>query len=130
MEGMRFLASGDSGHEIIMDSSDNGDTQGPGPMEVVVLAATCCTAMDIAHILRTMRQPLAELEVYTEAERSEEEPRVLKSLDIRYRVSGKGLREESVQQAIDLSHDRYCSVGIMLQRAGVKLTTTLEIVDA
>lgn len=129
LEGMRFLTSGDSGHEIIMGSSDEGDVLGPGPMEIVVLAAACCTAMDVVHILRTMRQPLAGLEVYIEAERSEKDPKVLMSLDIHYRVSGKGLKEESVQQAIDLSHDRYCSVGIMLQRAGVKLTTTLEIAD-
>lgn len=129
MEGMRFLTRGDSGHDVIMDSSDDGDLLGPSPIELVVLAAGCCTAIDVVHILQRMHQPLSNLEVEIEAERSEEDPKVLEKLAFRYRVSGKGVREESVQRAIDLSTERYCSIGVMLRRAGVELSTNLESVD-
>lgn len=112
-----------------MDSSDD-EALGPSPMELVVLAAGCCTAVDVANILRKMHQPTFEMEVEIEAQRAAEHPRVLKSIEFRYRLAGKGLEEGAVRRAVDLSHERYCSVGVMLRRAGVEISTDIRIDEA
>ncbi|MFQ5838481.1 MAG: OsmC family protein [Thermoplasmata archaeon] len=130
VEGMRFFASADSSAGIVMDSgTDEGEVLGPSPMETVMLAAGCCSAMDIVHILEKMRQPPQDLEIGLEAERAEEDPRVFTSLRIHYRLKGGGLKKDSVERAISLSVERYCSVSIMLKRAGVRITTSFEILQ-
>jgi putative redox protein len=128
IEGMRFVVNADSSHGVILDSGGEGEKAlGPSPMEMVMLAAGCCSAMDIVYILGRMRQPLEDLEVSLKAERAEEDPRVFTSLRMHFRVRGEGLREESVERAISLSQERYCSVSIMLRRAGVEVTTSFEV---
>lgn len=128
VEGLRFVVAGDSSHGVILDSATEGsETLGPSPMEMVMLAAGCCSAMDVVYILERMRQPLEDLEVYLEAERAQEDPRVFTSLRMHYRVKGGGLRKESVEKAINLSQERYCSVSIMLRRAGVDVSTSFEV---
>ncbi len=128
VEGMRFLASTDSNHGIIFDAgSDGGGTVGPSPMEAVLLAAGCCTAMDVVYILKRMRQPLDGLEVVVEAERAEEDPRVFTSMTIHYKVKGKDLKADSVERAINLSLERYCSVTNMLREGAVKVSSEFDI---
>ncbi len=130
LEGMRFTASANSGPDVIMGSSDDMDeVRAPSPMELVMLAAGCCTAMDVVQILRKMRQPPSDVEVDLVAERSEEDPRVFKTISFTYRLSGEGLEEASVRRAVKLSQETYCSVGVMLRRAGVEMPTYIEIED-
>jgi putative redox protein len=128
IEGMRFVVSADSEHGIILDSaSEDGRALGPSPMEMVMLAAGCCSAMDLVYILGRMRQPLKGLEVSLEAERAEDDPRTFTDIKMHCRLQGDGLEEEAVERAIGLSQEKYCSVSIMLKRAGVKVSTTFEI---
>ncbi len=127
LEAMRFLVSGDTSHGLILDSSDEERVLGPGPMEMVMLSAACCSAMDVVYILRKMRQPPEDLEVEVEAQRAEEDPKVFTSLRLRYRLRGENLKGESVERAIRLSRERYCSVVVMLERAGVDVSTDYEV---
>ena len=45
---------------------------------------------------------------------------------MKYFVSGQGISEKAVHDAIALSHDKYCSVAAMLARA-VPITHSVEI---
>ena len=62
------------------------------------------------------------------APRREEHPRAYTRLEVRHVVTGRGLSERAVAQAVELSETKYCSVAATL-RLVVKLKTAYEIVE-
>jgi len=127
VDAMRFRAKADGSQEILFDAGDPESRRGPSPMQGVLLAAMACTASDVVDILRKERVPFTSLEIDAEAERSTEHPKVFTKIRLHYRVRGKGIKETAVKRAIDLSSERYCSVGVMLRRGGVAFVNTHEI---
>ncbi|MEW5806241.1 MAG: OsmC family protein [Acidobacteriota bacterium] len=117
-EGMKFEAYSTSGHTIIMDAAPEvgGSNQGPRPMELVLLALGGCTAMDVISILKKMRKEIESFEIKLEAERAEEHPKVFTNIKVLYTLKGKNLKEAEVERAMNLSKDKYCSVGRMLNK--------------
>jgi len=129
-DSMRFRASADGGAEILFDAGEAASRRGPSPMQGALLATIGCTASDIVWILRKERVPFTALEIDTEAERAKEDPRVFTKIRVHYRIRGDGIQESAVKRAIDLSSEKYCSVGIMLRRAGVEFVNTHEILPS
>lgn len=127
VDGMRFRAKADGGHEILFDGGDAESLTGPSPMEGVLLATMACTASDIVMILQKERVRFTSLEIDADAERTKDPPRVFTKIRLHYRVRGKDIRESAVKRAIDLSSERYCTVGIMLRRGGVEFVNSHEI---
>jgi putative redox protein len=82
--------------------------------------------MDIVNILRKQRQQINDLEILVSGERDEEPPRVYNYIRVEYRIKGKDIGENAVQRAIQLSEDKYCSVGAML-RTKAKVTSNCSI---
>jgi putative redox protein len=127
---MSFKASTESGHEVMMDGAP-GDVIGgrnlaPRPMEMVLLGTGGCTAYDVVLILRRARENVTGCEVVLEAERASEDPKVFTRIHFHFIVSGENLKHERVKRAIDLSHEKYCSASVMLEKTAV-LTHTFEI---
>lgn len=119
VEGMRFVGGGDSGHGVLMESkSGEAPPIASSPMEIVLIALGGCASIDIVDILRKMRQDLSSLEVVIHAERAPEPPRVFVKADLEFVASGEGLTGASLQRAVDLSMDKYCSVAAMLKKSG------------
>ena len=60
IDGMRFVASDDQGHSIIMDVSKEhgGEDTGFSPMQLLLVALGGCTGMDVVNILQKQRQKL------------------------------------------------------------------------
>jgi putative redox protein len=110
----QFIAVGPSGHAVPLDSNRESNTA-PGPMELLLLALGACTATDVVEILKKKRQKLEALEVEVAGERAKEPPTVWTKLEIIYRLRGK-LDEKSVQHAIQLSEEKYCSVAATLRK--------------
>ncbi len=127
VEEMRFRVQAEGAPEVLLDAGDRGSRRGPSPMQATLLATMACTASDVVSILRKERVPFSALEIEAEAERAESVPRVFTKIRLHYRVRGNSIRESAVQRAIDLSSEKYCSVGIMLRRAGVEFVNTYEI---
>jgi len=100
--------------------------QGPRPMELVLVALGSCTAIDVAGILRKMRQPFTGLTVTATGERVDEHPKVFSQIGLSYTVRGSGLDPALVERAIRLSQAQYCSVAAML-RPTVRLTYTWTV---
>lgn len=126
--GLRFLAKAGSGQEMVLDASKpEKERLGPTPMEAIMLSAGGCSAMDVIYILGKMRRMPESFEVDVEARRAEEDPRVFVSLNLHYRFRGEGLEPASVERAIGLSREKYCSALIMLERAGVRIGTSYDI---
>lgn len=130
IEGVAWLAEGDSGHGVVIDGSPDigGRNLGPRPMELVLQGLCGCTGMDVISILRKQRQDVVDVIIEAEAERAPSPPKVFTRIHLIYRVLGRGLRRDAVERAVRLSADKYCSVSQML-RPGVDITDSVEIVE-
>ncbi len=126
-EEMRFRAQANGTPEILFDAGEPESRRGPSPMQAALLATMACTASDVVLILRKERVRFTALEIDADAERAKEDPRVFTKIRLHYRVRGTNVKESAVKRAIDLSSEKYCSVGIMLRRAGVEFVNTHEI---
>jgi putative redox protein len=117
----RFKATTGSGFEVVIDKDLK---QGPRPMELVLTGLGGCTSVDVVGILRKARQDVTGCVAEIQAERSEEVPSVFTDI-----VSGRKLKPAAVERAVRLSAEQYCSASLMLERGGVKITHSFEIVD-
>ena len=52
VEGLTFLGESASGHQILMDG--NSGDKAPSPMEMVLMAAGGCSAIDVVSILQNL----------------------------------------------------------------------------
>jgi putative redox protein len=128
--GMAFLAETGSGHTVVMDGAPDGGGRNlaPRPMEMVLLGTGGCTAYDVVLILKRAREQVQKCEVSLKAERAGEDPKVFTQIHFHFRVTGKNLKPATVERAVQLSHDKYCSASIMLAKtAGI--THSVEIID-
>ena len=127
---MSFVGESDSGHSVVMDGSPDigGRDLGVRPMEMLLLGLGGCTAIDVVSILKKSRQELVDCEVYIDAERAGEVPKVFTRIHLHFVVGGKRLDATKVSRAVDLSADKYCSASRMLEKTAT-ITHDYEIVD-
>lgn len=131
VEEAQFVAESGSGHAVVIDGPPEGGGRNLGvrPMELVLMGVGACTAYDVVHILKKSRQPVERCIAELSAERAESEPKVFTKIHVYFRVTGRGLSEQAVKRAVDLSAEKYCSASIMLGRAGVEITHDFEIIE-
>ena len=128
VENVCFVGESASGHAIVMDGApeSGGRNLGPRPMETVLLGTGGCAAYDVVHILRKARTAIIDCVVEIEAERAEQDPKVFTKIHMHFIVTGKDLRPQQVERAIQLSAEKYCSASIMLGKTAV-ITHDFEI---
>lgn len=112
--GQQYDGVSDSGRHVTIDA-DAEHTNGPGPMEMVLMGLCACTSVDVISILSKKREPFTGLRVTAEAEQAAEPPRVFTSIRLTYRISGK-VSQKAMRDAVALSKDKYCSVSKMLEK--------------
>ena len=127
VDAMRFRAKADDAPSILFDAGDRATRKGPSPVQAALLSVMACTAADVVLILQKERVPFTSLEITADAERATEDPKVFTKIRLHYQVRGNGIKESAVKRAIDLSSEKYCTVGIMLRRGGVEFVNTHEI---
>jgi putative redox protein len=125
--GLRFRAIADDAAEIRFDAGPRETRTGPSPVQATLLSAMACTAADVVSILEKQRVRVTSLEIDADADRATADPKVLTKIRLHYRVRGTGITDAAVQRAIDLSSEKYCTVGVMLRRGGVDFVNTYEI---
>lgn len=125
VEGMTFLGESASGHQILMDG--NAGDKAPSPMEMVLMSAGGCSAIDVVSILQKGRLDVRDCEVKLTTERREEAPRLFTHINLHFVVTGKGLTDKAVERAVALSAEKYCSVALMLGQA-VNITHSFETI--
>ena len=118
LDSMRFVASDDKGHSIVMDTSREHGGEGSAftPMQLLLVALGGCTGMDVVDILRKQRQKLTGLEIVVSGERVSEYPRVYGKVHVEYKLKGENIRDKAVHTAIQLSEEKYCSVGATISK--------------
>ena len=129
-EGMAFSAISGSGHEIILDTRDDGgQNQGPSPMELLLMGTAGCTAMDVISILRKKRQDVTAYQVVIHGTRAAAYPQVFTDITIEHIVTGHQISETALTQAIDLSVNKYCGAQAMMSKTA-NITVTHRILEA
>lgn len=104
-------------HTIRMDTMpEMGDDSGPSPKQLVLAGLAGCTGMDVASLLKKMRVEYDLLEIYTEADLTEEHPIVFSEVRLVYRFKGENIDKSKVEKAVNLSKDKYCGVSAMLKK--------------
>ena len=130
LDGVNFSATADSGYPVMIDGPPDLGGQGRGarPMELLLMGMGACTAFDVVRILRKARQDPEDCRVELSAERAAEEPRVFTRIHVHFVLTGRGLKPATVQRAIELSAQKYCSASIMLGKTA-EITHDYEIID-
>jgi putative redox protein len=96
------------------------------PSELLLVALSSCTAVDVVEILEKKKVKIQSLEIEASGEQDADPPWTFRKIHVHYRVSGEGLTEKALAQAIELSETKYCSVASTI-RGVADITTSYEI---
>lgn len=108
--------------EITLDSKG---VDGPSPVEALAMALAGCMAIDVADIVTKGRHPLGALAATISGQRVDDPPRRFVSFSMHFTVAG-AVPPQAVERAIQLSHDKYCSVWHSLQ-PDIRFETSFEV---
>ena len=83
VDGMQFVAES-AGHAIVVDGGPGfGRDTGMPPMQLLLLGAAGCSAMDVVHILKNrMRRSLTGLRIEVQSEQAAEYPKVYTRIEL------------------------------------------------
>jgi len=125
----RFEAKNPNGLTVKFDAPAKygGEETAPSPMETLLACLAGCTSYDVISILKKKRQTISGYSVETIGERAEVPPEVFTKISIKYVVKGKDVSKEAVERSIQLSMEKYCSVGAMLKKTA-EIQTSYEII--
>lgn len=126
VEGMQFVGMDSGGHSVVLSGDDQ--QSGVRPSEMLLVALASCTAVDVVEIMAKKRKPLRQLEILISGERDPDPPWPYRLIEVNYRLSGDGLTEKAVSQAIKLSSEKYCSVAATV-RGIATIQTKFEILS-
>ena len=131
VDGAMFLGESGSGHSVVMDGPPEagGRNMGIRPMEMLLIGMGGCASFDVLSILRKSRQNIEHCEAELEAERADAVPSVFTKIHLKFVVTGRKLKETQVKRAVSLSAEKYCSASIMMEKAGVEISHSYEIVE-
>jgi putative redox protein len=122
--GGTFIGRNASGGTVQMGQLN--EVPGVSPMELILVGLAGCTGVDIADILKKKRQPLNALKVKVRGKKALDIPKIYKEIEITYLIWGEGIDPKSVERAIQLSEEKYCSVSAML-RSVADIRSTYKI---
>ncbi len=130
VDGLQFVGEAGSGHAIVMDGDHEvgGHDTGMRPMELLLVGLGGCTGMDVASILKKKKQPFTGLEVDVRGKKADDYPKKYTDITIEFVVKGKGVEEQAVKRAIELSMEKYCSVKATLEGTA-KISWSYRIED-
>jgi len=123
-----FVGHTPSGHTISLDT-DHERNSAPTPMELLLVALGACTGVDVASILLKKRQDVLAYRIEVKGQRRDEHPRSYKRMEVQHIITGRGISEQAVRQAIQLSEEKYCSVAATL-RPTAEIVSSFKIIEA
>ena len=128
VHGATFVARGESNHWIVIDTKPEfgGQAAAASPMELVLCALGGCSAIDVETILQKMHLHADRFQVDISAERRTEHPKTFAAIHLIYSFWGNELPLASLQKAVQLSQEKYCSVSAIL-KASAELTYEIRL---
>ncbi len=126
VEGKQFVGTDSTSHSLVMSSSEEGT--GLKPSDLLLLGLGGCAGVDVISILEKQRQKVTDLEITITGEQEPEPPWTFRRIEIEYLLRGKELKEEAVRRAIQLSEEKYCSVGATISGVA-EMVSSFQIVE-
>lgn len=128
-EDQHFEGTATTGHLIDLDvpAPQGEKNKGFTPMELMAMGAAGCTSMDVLSILKKRRVDIRGFQVKVKVERRDEIPRVFTHLHFIYTVTGKDIKLEDVERAVQLSEDKYCQGIAMMRASGAGISNAIVI---
>ena len=119
-----------NGHQIIMDTAEDGggNNQGPRPKILLLAGLGGCTGMDVVSILSKMKVVPEKFWMEISAEVSDEHPKVFNQIKLVYYFKGANLSFEQLEKAVNLSKEKYCAVSAILSKTA-EMQIEIKIVD-
>ena len=126
--GLRFEGDTEFGQKIATDAGfkAGGNQDGYKPTQLLLFGIAGCTGIDIMRILTKQRQQVTSMEIELIGRHQDEYPKPIHTVEVKYTFTGKDLNPKKIQQAIDLSNEKYCMVGQTVENPG-KVVTSFEI---
>ena len=125
--GMRVRA-GDGEHSVLMDYPLQPDQPVAGltPLKLLLSSLAGCIGNTLPLLLSKRGQRLTGLGVGVRAQRRDEQPSVLTSIEVELVLRGDDLDREVVAHALALAEQKLCPVWAMI-RPATPITTTWRI---
>jgi putative redox protein len=122
-----FVGYTPSDNKVTIDT-DHIRHSAPSPMELLLLALGSCTGVDIISILRKKRQNVSDYKIEVRGQRRDEHPRSYERIEVHHIVTGRSISKRSLEQAIKLSEEKYCSVAATF-RPTAEIVSSFEIIE-
>ena len=122
-EGLNFEAA----HSVYAYRADGDGARAHSPVQALLLSLASCTGADVVDIAQKMRVAISGLEVVAEGDRNAEPPRYFTAIRLKFTATGVAAEDRpKIERAIELSHEKYCSVFHSL-RADIDFRTELVL---
>ncbi len=126
---MRIIGTNEKGLETTFDTSPKvgGEDTAATPMEIMLQSVAACSFMDTISILRKKRKTINDLQIDIEGERTEEHPKVFKTIVLKYTLVSPDAELNDLERAVELSQDKYCGASAMMKLAGANVSYKVEL---
>ncbi len=126
VQNEQFVGTDSTNHSIVLSTGKDGTGAKPSDMLLVALGA--CAGVDVVGILVKKRQKLTGLQIQVDGQQDADPPWAFRKIHVEYIVRGQGISEKAVQQAVELSEEKYCSVAATI-RGVAEITSSYQIVE-
>jgi len=115
--GVKFEGVSAFGHRLVTDGArkSGGQESGYKPVELLMFSLAGCTGFDVVKILEKMRQKLTGVEIEVNGYQPDDFPKPFNRIEVKYVFRGENLDRSKIEQAIELSEEKYCSVSQTLK---------------
>jgi putative redox protein len=124
----QFVGVDSSKHSVVLSAQDEANGTGMKPSDLLLVALAGCTAMDVVGILKKKRQDLRGLEINVSATQDSDPPWTFRKIELGFVISGVGLKEKAVADAVQIAEEKYCSVSATVREVA-EVVTRYQIVE-
>ena len=112
-KGLSFSSTDSNGNIICVGAPeiDGEPFNGFNPGDMMLTSLAACSGIDGVTILKKQRQDITNLEIKVTGTQEEVAPWTWIQAHIQYTITGQNLNKEWIKRAIDLSENKYCSIG-------------------
>jgi len=128
--GFRFDSQDGHGHALTLDApmADGDSFDGFTPGDMLLTALAGCSGIDVVNILLKQRQKVEGVRIRVSGRQNPEPPWTWEDVHLTYVIRGEGVNPNLVRRAIDLSENKYCSIGATIN-GRARITSDFEIED-
>lgn len=105
-----YESKNESGNILNIDMYDAKEKDYMSPMESLLSALASCASVDLVQMIKKRRKELLDLNILTEGERKEDQPRAFTKIHMTFTLTSPDLEQEEAEKLLELAAGKYCSV--------------------